>query len=511
MMPHRPRRMAALSLGAILVIAICLWNLHTARDGVSAESTTVGGTPVTIHRPADGRAGPVVVVAHGFAGSRQLMQSFALTFARNGYIAVTFDFPGHGRNPQPMTGDITKVSGTTQMLVEETRKVAAFSRGLGDGRLAVLGHSMASDIVVRFAEQYPDVAATIAVSMFSPAVTASSPRNLLVIVGDWEGMLKREALRAVGLSISPRMPMAEVTYGAIADGTARRAAFSPHVEHVGVLFSRSSMLEALQWLDLTFGIVRAGTPEVAERGPWILLLLAALVVLARPMSALLPRVCSSLVGASLPWRRLWPSIAVPMVATPALLRVIPTHFLPVVVGDYLAVHFAAYGAITALCLYWTRSARVETARRAESRTAFAIATLAVITFGFVGIFWTIDSEVTSFVPDSGRIGLVLAMLVGTSCYFLSDEWLTRGAGAARGAYFASKAAFLLSLALAVALDFRHLFFLIIIVPIIVLFFVVYGLFSAWTYRSTGHPWVAGVANALAFAWAIGVTFPQVAG
>ena len=62
-----------------------------------------------------------------------------------------------------------------------------------------------------------------------------------------------------------------------------------------------------------------------------------------------------------------------------------------------------------------------------------------------------------------------------------------------------------------ALDFRHLFFLIIIVPIIVLFFVVYGLFSAWTYRSTGHPWVAGVANALAFAWAIGVTFPQVAG
>ena len=36
--------------------------------------------------------------------------------------------------------------------------------------------------------------------MFSPAVTADAPRNLLVIVGDWEGFLKSEALRAVGLA-----------------------------------------------------------------------------------------------------------------------------------------------------------------------------------------------------------------------------------------------------------------------------------------------------------------------
>ena len=63
---------------------------------------------------------------------------------------------------------------------------------------------MASDIVVRYAQTDPSVAATIAVSMFSPAVTPTSPRNLLVIAGDWEGMLKKEALRAVGLSTAPK-------------------------------------------------------------------------------------------------------------------------------------------------------------------------------------------------------------------------------------------------------------------------------------------------------------------
>jgi hypothetical protein len=103
------------------------------------------------------------------------------------------------------------------------------------------------------------------------------------------------------------------------------------------------------------------------------------------------------------------------------------------------------------------------------------------------------------------------MLAGTLSYFLADEWLTRGTGAGRGAYAASKLAFLLSLALAVGLDFKRLFFLVIIVPVIVLFFLVYGAISSWSYRRTGHPYVAGIANAIAFAWAIGVTFPLLAG
>ena len=120
--------------------------------------------------------------------------------------------------------------------------------------------------------------------------------------------------------------------------------------------------------------------------------------------------------------------------------------------------------------------------------------------------------------DAGGIVVLLvgAMLAGTLLFFLSDEWLTRGVGAdgrpaARGAYLATKIAFLVSLAIAVALDFERLFFLVIIIPVIVLFFIVYGLLSSWAYRRTGYPFVGGIANAVAFAWAIGVTFPLLAG
>jgi hypothetical protein len=120
-----------------------------------------------------------------------------------------------------------------------------------------------------------------------------------------------------------------------------------------------------------------------------------------------------------------------------------------------------------------------------------------------------DAYFTSFVPDAERMKLMLVLLCGTLPYFLADEWLTRGNGAARGAYPATKACFLLSLAIAIALSLSKLFFLIIIVPAILAFFIVYGLFSRWLYRRTRHPLVGAIANAIAFAWAIAVTFPFV--
>ena len=117
------------------------------------------------------------MIAHGFAGSQQLMQPFAETLARNGYIAVTFDFLGHGRNPVPMRGDITEGETITAELLDELTEVVSLARKLPDtdGRVGVLGHSMASDIVVRFAKANPDVEATVAVSVFSPVATATAP------------------------------------------------------------------------------------------------------------------------------------------------------------------------------------------------------------------------------------------------------------------------------------------------------------------------------------------------
>jgi hypothetical protein len=144
----------------------------------------------------------------------------------------------------------------------------------------------------------------------------------------------------------------------------------------------------------------------------------------------------------------------------------------------------------------------------SARLLAAAGLLALFTTGLLAP--AIDANLLSFRPTAGRIPLVAALFCGTLPFFAALEWVTRGAASPRWGYATGQLAFLVSLAIAIALDFERLFFLIIIVPAIVVFFVMTSLYSRWSWRQTGHPLVAAIANALLFALAIGVAFPLVA-
>ena len=109
----------------------------------------------------------------------------------------------------------------------------------------------------------------------------------------------------------------------------------------GCCIARESLAEAVDWLDAVFG--RRGGGFLDARGPWLGLLFLGLVVLARPLSGLLPVVAPIALGMGLPWRRLLPVAVAPAVLTPLILWKLPTDFLPILLGDYLTVHFALYG------------------------------------------------------------------------------------------------------------------------------------------------------------------------
>jgi hypothetical protein len=501
-------RYLLVTIAAVAAIAVALWQLDRTTDGLVVSREHAGTIPVTVFRSAAGPPAPVVLIAHGFAGSQQLMQPFAVTLARSGYVAVTFDLPGHGRNPAPLPGGLADEDARSRALLGAIDAVARFACDLpaADGRLAVLGHSMASDLVVRYAETHPAVAATVGVSLFSPVGRAAAPRNLLIIDGALEpAMLHDQGYRIVGAA-ADGAAREGVTYGHFADGTARRIALADGVEHIGVLYSRESMAEALGWMNQVFG--RAGGDYIDARGRWLALLYLGLIALAWPLAQLLPRVSPEPLGGSHGWRALLPVAVAPAILTPLMLWKVSADFLPLLLGDYLLLHFALYGALTAAGL-WLLGRRLERPHFRAASRPFAIAVLAATAYCTLAVTLPADAYFTSFAPDAERMKLMPVLLCGTLPYFAADEWLTRGAGAARGAYAATKACFLLSLAIAIALSLSKLFFLIIIVPAILAFFIVYGLFSRWAYRRTGHPLVGAVANAVAFAWAIAVTFPFV--
>ena len=73
-----------------------------------------------------------------------------------------------------------------------------------------------------------------------------------------------------------------------------------------------------------------------------------------------------------------------------------------------------------------------------------------------------------------------------------------------------RTAFLVSLGIAVALDFSDLFFLIMIALVLVLFYLVFGTMGRDVAARVG-PLAPGLALGVVLAWALGVSFPLFSG
>lgn len=490
---------------------MALARLDAPTRPLRVEQLRLGDIPVTLYAPG-GAPGPAVLIAHGFAGSRQIMAPFAVTLARAGYTAVTLDFPGHGQNSAPLHSGIADRDSRYAQLSAALDRAAALARGRGDGRLALLGHSMGSEAVVRYAQEHPDIAAVVAVSLIYDGVTPDSPRDLLVLNGALESGLRPYAQRVADQAAGGGGQIG-VTYGDFAAGTARRVAFAPGVEHMGVLLSPTSMAESLAWLDASFGRPAPAAPYLDDRAPWMALLYLSAVALFWPLALLFrppPAPAPPAVPAVSRRWQWWALALAPALATPPLLRLLPAgDLLPILVGGPLALLFALYGLISAAGLWLLRLARPARAR--APRRWLAIALMALLLVGYVFLTFGLPAQLflLNYFPPPRRLPIAAAVFLAMLPYFLADERLTRAPDAPRGAYAITKVCFMLALALAIALDPR-LAFLTIIAPLFLLYFVIYGLFSGLVFRRTGTPVIGALANAAIFAWSVAAVFPLVA-
>ena len=492
------------SLGAI---AICAGSLAAGDRGLRVEARDIEGRPATEFSSSTEGSKATVIVVHGFAGSQQLMQPIAETLAHDRYRVLTFDLAGHGRNRIPLAGGLDDLALSTRLLLDEIDKVVGYARlqpGF-NGRLALIGHSMASELVVRYAMEHSGVDAVVALSLFGRDVTPTSPQNLLVVDGAWEPSVLRDAAVRIAGEASGGAAQPGRTYGDFAAGTARRYVFAEGAEHIGVIFSRDALAASRDWLDGAFGEESSG--PIDRRGAVLGLLLIALLALGWAASAGLPRLRPP-PAASVPAGRLWLIGASAALATPLLLAKAPTDFLPILLGDYLAVHFALYGALLWAGLALAGRFRTQLPGAREIGKACGLAALVGgVTLAALG--GPIDAYVTSFAPTGVRWALIPVLFAAVALAFTAEETLARGAGAPRFAYAIVKLCFVASLAVAIALNPRRLFFLIIVVPVVAVLFVVFGLVNRWSFRATGEPLVGALANALTLAWAIAVTFPLV--
>jgi dienelactone hydrolase len=224
---------------AFLLIALSWWGVVAARRSLTVRALERDRISMLYVAPQGAERVPGVLVAHGFAGSKQLMLGYAHVLAHAGYAVILWDFAGHGANPTPMErGSLQQDFNTALAALRSQPEV-------DPSRLALLGHSMGSGVVmsasIRDADQF---AATIAVSPTGAEVTPQVPRNLQLQVGGWEGRFANNAERLLKQAGGENQQLAA--------GKGRSLITIPNAEHITILFRDTSHQAALKWLDATF-------------------------------------------------------------------------------------------------------------------------------------------------------------------------------------------------------------------------------------------------------------------
>jgi hypothetical protein len=163
------------------------------------------------------------------------------------------------------------------------------------------------------------------------------------------------------------------------------------------------------------------------------------------------------------------------------------------------VHLLVYGLLSLGLLLW-RGVRIG---HVAWLSGLAFAGYGILVFG-----GALDRYVASFMPTVARLPIIAAIAVGAVPFMLADSLATDNGRATLWRVLMARGAFLASLGAAVALDFQRLFFLLIIIPVIVAFFIIFGLMGGWVGRRTMSPAAVGIGLGLILAWSIGVSFPM---
>ena len=476
---------------ALVMITFGSWTLEQARSGVEITSQNIGSVPATTYRTTDA-SGPLVVIVHGFSGSRKMMQGFSLSLARAGYTAVAIDLPGHGDNLEPMSSNITEIEGVTVQFMGTLRQVIDSLRKDADPNrpVALIGHSMATDIIIRYALTDPRISSLVAVSMYSDAVTDRAPANLLMITGAYEPGLREAALRTLRL-VDPTANEDSILTSA--DGVVRRGALvAPGVEHVGVLYSPLTLRATLDWLNAAFD--RQSDTKVVRIGGAIAAVLIGVIMLFWPLTLRLPAQPVPSPSSGNPILAIW----APAVVTPLLLYPVQANFLPVLGVSYLVMHIGVYGVLM-LALLWREGVRP------VKFTLWPMLLLIVYALGIYGFF--LDRYFTNFTPTGARIGYMGLIALGAVPFMLGDCLLLKAYQRPFWFGIVSRIAFFASVIAAIAMKPDSLLMLAFCLPVVVLFFLSYGLMARWLNARVQTPTAIGLAQGILLAFVLGIAFP----
>ncbi len=509
-----------------IVLVVSLVGLARAQDGGTVRPATVNGIPVFVY--STGEQSPAVVVAHGFSGSAQIMDPLARGLMRSGLTVITFDFPGHGANAEPLTAAATQRDSTSDVLQSALGDVVAWARQqpeVDPDRLALLGHSMGASAVVQYLVDDDASRARAAVTLSLPSAAriptgeSAVPPNLLLLFGALESSTFADAALEGVRAAYPEANVGQ-QYGNVTAGTARQAQSIPGVEHIGILFSPSTLDATVAWLGPALGVELAPA-SIAPVLLWALLALVAGGLLLVPLAQVLLGAATDEADAGIRGRTVLLAVVVASIAASvAAWLVMPlSDRIPLAVGGYVASWFLVAGAVALGFWLWRgRTSAGWVTRAAHRPVAGPVITIrsaagAVAAMGLASAVVVVPGSMSwaPFAVVGARAWLLPVIALALAAYFAADELLVRRASLSRrlGLALANRliavAVILLSIPLLGAPG-----FLVLLLPLMVVFLVVLAAYAAIVSRFRNGYLAAVLVQAVPLALLVATTFPLVA-
>ncbi len=483
------KRIGRFRLGLIVITIILIitswWSVLSARSGLIIKNLERDGVPMLYMVPEGADKIPGVLIAHGFGASNQIMRGYGFALAHAGYGVMLWDFDGHGRNPTPFN----RTGGAIQLNLDSAYAELINQPEIDPSRIALLGHSMGGGAVlaagIKDVERYQ---ATIAVSASSGNVTADSPRNLFLQVGEWEtGLVSR---------VEDTLVRAGGENDDFENGRARSLLIVGGAEHILVLIKQEAHDSAIHWLNLTFD--QKSTGDYKDwRLIWYQVSQIAWMVLIIVVSPLIPKEKVNTGNIRHPWHRVGLLFS-PFLASGVLAlvnKIIPVSNLGgFLVGGATALWFFIMGLIWLLI-----GLRPPRLTRSHMLWGVFLFILLIAAVGMMGnlvmlnyllvptrlIRWPL--MVLAYLPWLLAAGQVQQ---GTSVGKRVGWWLTQSVLLSAGLIFAVNLVPSLSV-------------LILALPIFPMMFAIMAIGGA----VFDHPWSSAMGNAMFFAWLMLAYFP----
>lgn len=219
--------------------------------------TTVTSDGVTISfnvfEPVNGGNNKkAVIIGHGSRASKEMMNGYAIELAAAGFVAITFDFRGHGLS----TGD--RSSGSLTDDIQAIKNYLISRTDIDSNNLGYIGLSMGG-VGQELIEVDPDFKCFVGTATWLyPDLrkgNSTNPLNVLMIQAQYDEIVELEGLRE---SVSNRtgIPLSDVNvnklYGSFSNGNATKIYLDDNSNHIFGQWDTDFLREARNWVINTF-------------------------------------------------------------------------------------------------------------------------------------------------------------------------------------------------------------------------------------------------------------------